>query len=234
MDDHVLLERIATVAKELVEARPLQATLDHIVHLAVTTVDGCDHASITLVERGTVDTATATDELAGELDELQYRLGDGPCLDAIRERTPLVVENLEQDDRWPGWRERALQHGVRGVAAHRLYVDDDVLGALNLYADDPGAFSADDQRLGVIFSSHAAVAIGCSRVVTQGIEEAEGLREALRSRDVIGQAKGILMERHRIDADDAFALLRERSQHLNVKLRDLAARLADTGDLPSG
>jgi len=218
-----LAETFAEVARALEAEGSVQATLDRMVELAVKTVDGCDHAGVTLVEGGSVCTPAASDDLPGVVDSVQYETGEGPCLDAIREHEVFQTGHLAEEARWPGFSRRAAgESGVASILAYRLFVETDTMGALNLYSRQRDAFDDDDRAVGSIFAAHAAVALSAARQTDQ-------LEQAIESRDVIGQAKGILMARQNVTADEAFDMLRRGSQRLNVKLRELAKQVA-TGE----
>lgn len=234
MSSEELAARFARVSRELVTAGRLQPTLDRLVDLATATVDGCDHAGITLAFDRQLHTAAATHEVVEEVDELQVSLDEGPCLDAMADRRVCGIGDLSLDSRWPRWSPEAVARGIRGVLSFRLFLGDETLGALNLYAAEADAFDPVDADFGIVFASHAAVAIGCSRVAEQGAEELVELRGALRSRELIGQAKGVLMERHRLTSEQAFDRLREASQRRNRKLREVAEHLVHSGELDVG
>jgi GAF domain-containing protein len=188
-------------------------------------VPGADDGSLSLVAaRRTMVTEAAFTTFARTMDQLQEQTGEGPCLDAVYEQHTVLVADTAEDERWPQFNALACAGGVRSILALQLFVDGDNLGALNLYARRPQAFSEDAQHLGQMFASHAAMAYSTVR-------RQEQLRRAVTTREVIGQAQGILMERHRITADEAFGMLVLASQHNNVKLRDLAERLVRTGTI---
>jgi len=132
---------------------------------------------------------------------------------------------MTREDRWPDFTRRALDLGIRSMLSFQLYVAEDTLGALNLYSDQAAAFTDESENIGLLFAAHAALAMA-------GARNHDDLTRALSMRDLIGQAKGILMERHRLTADQAFALLVRASQRTNTKLTDIARNLADTGSLP--
>ncbi|MGY1837658.1 GAF and ANTAR domain-containing protein [Blastococcus sp. SYSU DS0510] len=160
-----------------------------------------------------------------EVDAPQERLGQGPCLDAIWEQKAVRVDDIGADDRWPEFSMQAGGRGVGSMLAFQLFVEGDRLGALNLYARTPGAFDDECQEIGQMFATHASVALA-------GAAHEQHLRHGMSSRDVIGQAKGILMERHRLTADEAFGVLTRVSQELNRKLVDIARDLTVTGAVP--
>ena len=221
----------ADTARALFSAGSADDTLAAIVGLAVSTIEGCDFAGIFLVHDGTVTTPVHTDPLVAEADALQHASGEGPCLDAISHGSTFYADDLSDDARWRIFGPRATAIGMRSLLALPL-PDDGTLGALNLYASFPRAFGAIDRARGVLLASLAALAF--SSAISHEDEErrAANFHAALATREMIGQAQGILMERERITADQAFDLLRRASQHLNLKLRAVAENLIKTGERP--
>lgn len=220
-----LAEEFADIARSLLAEKSIEETLHRIATLAVEVVHGCDHAGVSLVEGRRLTTPAASDDVPARVDAIQYDVGQGPCLQAIRAHEVVHVADLAHEDRWPEFAPRAVaQTGVHSMLAFRLFAEEDTMGALNLYAGAPDAFDDEAERVGAILAAHAAVAMVGSRKATQK-------DEAIRSRDVIGQAKGILMARQGISDDEAFDLLRRASQRMNLKLREVAARIAEN---PSG
>ena len=222
--DPTVAETFARVARLLIAEEGVEATLGKIGQLAVQTIDGCDHAGISLVEQRTVTTVGASDEVPGHVDRIQYEVEQGPCLDAIRQHQVFQSGRLDEEHRWPAFSARACREtGVRSMLAFRLFVDEHTMGALNLYSRSPDAFDQESRDIGSVFAAHAAVALASAR-------KEEHFEAALQSRDVIGQAKGLLMAREGIDSDQAFAVLRKASQRLNVKLRDIADRVVTSNE----
>ncbi|MEW9547442.1 GAF and ANTAR domain-containing protein [Nonomuraea sp. NPDC050783] len=226
MLDDDLAVKLSELARSLREENGAQETLDAIVSAAVGTVPGAQYAGLTVVRhRSALDTRAATDEVVRQVDRAQYETGEGPCLDAaLREERTVRMPDVTTEKRWPAFTRRAGGLGVRSMLSFRLYVQDDSLGALNLYARDRDAFGDESEHVGQLFAAHAAVALS-------GVRQEEDLARAIAMRDLIGQAKGILMERHRVTADQAFTLLVRASQQTNTKLADIARRLVDTGEL---
>jgi hypothetical protein len=196
-----------------------EEVLTRIVEVAVTHIPGADGAGITQTDRRVVSRAPSSWWVA-ELDAAQAELGEGPCVDAgdRHEPTHIEVVDLDRETRWPRWRPRALAIGVRSMLSWSMGPADAPVGSLNLYALAPGAFDTSARVIAEVFALQAAIAL-------YGAARAEGLDIALTSRDEIGQAKGILMERHGVDDQRAFRMLVEASQHANIKLRDVAAWL---------
>lgn len=222
-----LASRLSDLARYLQAEPELQLTLDAIVHAAVINVPGATHAGITRVDRrGTITTEAATDDQVRAIDLIQYEVRQGPCLSAIWDQATLLANDLRSDDRWPLFASRAADAGAAAMLSFQLFVRDTDLGALNLYAEVPNAFVDSDEQIGLLLASHAAVAM-------IGARQQHHLRAALTHRDVIGQAKGILMERYQISADQAFGVLLRLSQSTNRKLHEIAEELAQTRQVPT-
>jgi transcriptional regulator with GAF, ATPase, and Fis domain len=220
-------EIFAEVARSLLAQDDVQQTLQRIVELAVETIDGCDHAGVSFLKGRKGSTPAASDDVPLRVDAIQYETDEEPCLDAIRKHEVFRTGDLGQETRWPEFASRAQREtGVTSMLCFRLFVEGDTLGALNLYSKAPDAF--DDAALGVgsVFAAHAAVALSTSL-------HDEQMEEALQSRDLIGQAKGMIMAREGVDADKAFDILRRASQRLNVKLRDVAAGVVERRSAPT-
>jgi hypothetical protein len=222
------LGRFVASLRELASRQEVDETLQLAVDLATELIPGCDFADIMFIRPGGTTTPVSTHPTAVALDELQARTDEGPCLSAAREQTRVLANDLASDDRWPDFAPQAIERGIHAMLSFQLFLlrhDGDRLGALNLYGTRPDAFDELAIELGEVFAVHAAA------VLASAIAR-EGARAALESRDVIGQAKGILMARQQLSASDAFDLLREVSQARNVKLRALAEEVAATGALP--
>lgn len=177
---------------------------------------------------GRITTHAASDPIVRQVDELQYRLAEGPCVQAIWSMDSYLIEDLATDPRWPTWAPQAAALGIGSVLAVRLEVPgQEIDAALNLYAERRHAFEVTDLAVAGIFGAHAGTALGGARAQDQ-------LRTALHSRQIIGVAQGILMQRFRLNLDQSFELLRRYSQDHNVKLRDLAEKLVGSGGIPDG
>lgn len=215
-------ETFAEVARSLLAQQDVQQTLQRIVDLAVETVAGCDAAGITFIKGKELSTPAASDDVPRHVDAIQYEVGEGPCLDAIREHEIFRTGDLGREQRWPRFSSRARKEtGVTSMMCFRLFVDGDTFGALNLYSKARDAFDDRARAVGLVFAAHAAVALSTAL-------HDEQMEEALRSRDVIGQAKGILMAREGVGAEEAFEMLRRASQRVNMKLRDVARQIAES------
>jgi GAF domain-containing protein len=226
-----LSDSVAETAQVLFSAGNVIDTLNSVVALSVATIDGCDYAGVFLFERDAVTTPACTDSIVAEIDALQHQANEGPCLDAITYRMAFYAEDLTTDVRWPTFSPAAAAVGIRSVLALPLTLDGQC-GAVNLYARLPVAFGVVDRAKAAILASLAGLAL----TVAQSHDDEErrilNFQAALTSREIIGEALGILMERERISADQAFDILRRASQHLNIKLREVAQNLVDTGEDP--
>lgn len=220
--DLVAAEDFADIAQVLFASDDVDTTLTRICRLAVQHIDGCDHAGISVIEHRQIMTKGATDDVAPRVDRIQYDTGEGPCLDAIRVHQVFEVKDLASDTRWPRFGKAAVEiAGVRSMLSFRLFVRDQTLGALNLYARQAYAFShqPEAEEWGAVFASHAAIAV-------KHAQDREGMAQALDSRATIGVAMGLLMARQDITQPEAFDILRRASQRMNVKLKTIASQIA--------
>lgn len=219
-------EQMALLARDLLGQDSVQATLDQIVASAVTLIDGCTAAGILSVRKGRAVTLAACGDMVRESDRLQGELGEGPCFDLARskdgERVYRIADLRQPQPTWERFAAEARNLGIGSMTGVLLYTDDEDFGALNLYADQPGAFSKDIETAGWLLASHAAVALSSARTIDQ-------LEHGMETRHAIGEAMGILRERHKLSEEDAFNVLRRISQHHNLKLRDVAERVRKEG-----
>jgi hypothetical protein len=222
---------LSETARMLFSAGSVAATLSRVVELSVSTIEGCDFAGLFISTGEAVTSPVQTDIAVDEIDALQLQTGEGPCLDAVAHQLMFYADDLHTDLRWPHFADLATTAGLRSVLALPLGVNDGN-GALNLYARYPAAFGVVDRGKGVILASLAGLALSLAHEHEDEERLEANLLSALTSRELIGQAEGILMERERITADQAFDVLRRASQHLNLKLREVAQTLVDTGVWP--
>ena len=217
----VALAELSTV---LLADEGLEATLRRVAELACRTMPGCTAAGVTLVsDGGRPETAACTDDLVLEVDARQYAIGDGPCLDALRHRHINNVDAAQARQRWPEFAAAAAALGLHSFLAAPLVAGGVSIGALNLYAASLDGFEQLDEALVTMFSTQASVALANARLYRSAVQVSDQLQTAMASRAVIEQAKGVLMARDGVDEEAAFALLRDRSQRENRKLRDVAA-----------
>ena len=215
-----------SLSRFVITDRALDATLQNVAELATREVTGCDMAGITLLRDGKPVTAVFTDSAAPEIDTAQYETGSGPCLDAFTHARVFRIDDTADEARWPEFAAKAHAAGVLSTLSLPLIVGDSALGALNLYSQSLRAFV--DEDTAAVFAAQAAVVLANSQAYWAAQELAAQLEQALVSRATIEQAKGILMVTQRCDPDEAFALLRSRSQASNRKLRDVAAEIVRT------
>jgi hypothetical protein len=228
-----LAAAFSAIAENLYSAHSYEGVLLRIAEAAVSTVAGCEMASVTLIEQGAYRTASTTDGAALAVDQAQYDAQEGPCLDAVE--TPFVYAKSFPDGRWPTLASRPADLGAHSAASYRLAASSHgpsgIRGSLNTYAAETDGFSHEAQQIALILAAHASTAAGAIRERDALEHLADHLQRALVSRDVIGQAKGILMERMKLTPEEAFDVLRHASQRLNEKLHSVALSLAETGDL---
>lgn len=209
---------------ETMEHRPTgtETALDEIVASSLTHLRAAQHAGITVaLSGGSVRSLSTTDGYPVLLDQIQQRHGEGPCLEAAWEHHLVRVDDIAQEWRWPEYcHDVAELTPIRSILAFQLFTSDKAMGALNFYAERPHAFDDDAVELGLTMATHTALVWHMTR-------RDEQFRSALASRDIIGQAKGMVMERFDIDAVQAFELLKRLSQNSNTPLIEVARRLVD-------
>ncbi len=223
-DEHreIVAQLSALVGDQQRREAPMESGLHEIVAEAVRNVTGAEYAGMTVASRSEgISTIAATHDFAALLDGIQQRHQEGPCVSAAWDHHTVRIDDMNAEQRWPRYRSDALaETPVRSVLAFELSVGDGVLAALNFYAERPHAFDQESLELGVIYSTHIALAWSMFRRNAQ-------FRSALASRDLIGQAKGMVMERCKVDAVRAFEMLARLSQDSNIKLVDVARQIID-------
>jgi transcriptional regulator with GAF, ATPase, and Fis domain len=228
MSDLELAQMFADMAVAI-EAKPsTEEALEQTVRLAVEAVHGCEMAGVSWAMRGKkMETPFATDPLVGELDTLQYRLDEGPIFDATEDDGAVtVIVDTRFDKRYPKFSPAAAELGVASVLSCQLASPRRVLGALNLYARKPDAFDETAREIAQIYAAHASIVIANRSLQAN-------LRTAVDTRGTIGQAMGILIERHKVEPGRAFDMLVRASQDKHVKLREVAALVVETGQNPT-
>ncbi|MFJ4466700.1 GAF and ANTAR domain-containing protein [Streptomyces sp. NPDC089424] len=219
MDWREFAAEMAELARHLLAQGSTQETLDAIAERGVGLVEDCDAAGVLALRKGRAVTLAAYGDMVEESDRLQGELGEGPCFDAARrvngERLFRITDMSKSQPDWPRFAPAARDLGVGSMMGFLLYTEDDDFGALNFYSRRPGAFTSEMETAGWLLASHAAVALASARTVDQ-------LEHAMDTRHAIGEAMGILRERHHMSEDAAFDVLKRISQTHNVKLRDVA------------
>ncbi len=214
--------RIAELVQQLY-GRPdtdSDTVIAELAEHAAVEIPGAEYAGVTVTRNAkNIETPAATHKWPILLDEIQQRHREGPCLTAAWEEKTIHVADLETDERFPLYRRDVLEHTpVRSVMAFQMFIESETMGALNVYAEQPNAFGQESRAIGLIFAAHTSVAWNSAR-------RDEQFKRALASRDTIGQAKGMIMERYGVDAVQAFDLLRKLSQDSNVPLVQVATEL---------
>jgi transcriptional regulator with GAF, ATPase, and Fis domain len=213
-------EAMAALARELSTVDNLEALLNRVAQAAVESVPGAEYAGISQVRnRRVLEPRIWTDEVVRRINEKQTETGEGPCMASIYGPDPVVrMRRADSDPRWTAFAEAAEAMGIESGLSFRLYAGSHVTGSLSLWSRTPDSFDDESVVMGELFATHAGIAL---RSAANDFD----MNEALRNRDVIGQAKGLLIERFKINEHQAFAMLVDFSQREHVKLRDVAAGL---------
>ncbi len=223
-----LVTVFARMSGVLLSQETVTTALELVTHLAVEAVEAADAAGITLVDaQGRRTTNAATDPLTERADATQYELDQGPCLAAWAGRTGVRVDDVRTDARWPRWASAADDLGLRSALSSPLVAGDAALGAVKLYARTPNAFDARSERLLGMFAAQAAILVANVQSAEAGRRVSEDLRGALRDRDAIACARGVLMAREGVDQAGAFALLAARAQREGRTVHATARALVD-------
>ncbi|WP_408633298.1 ANTAR domain-containing protein [Mycolicibacterium arenosum] len=219
---HDLALRMAELARSIAPPIGVDAVLHDVSKTAKELIPGVDEAGILLVGRNnTHETLGPTSSLMNQLDELQMKYHEGPCLEAALDEVVIRTDDFRDEPRFPNYAPEVVKLGVLSALSFKLYTADRTAGALNLFGFQPNLWDSEAETIGMVLAAHAAAAILASR-------EGEQLQSALSTRDRIGQAKGIIMERFKIDDVRAFGMLRQLSQDTNTKLIEVAQRVIDT------
>lgn len=217
-------QRIADVARGLHCCWPDNSgtAVGRLAHYAAAEVPGAQYAGVAVATSGvTMETTAATHRYPALLDVVQQRHGEGPGLNAALRRRTVRIDDLATEARWPGYRREALEETpIRSVLSLPLFNSCRTIGALTIYADEPNVFNDESEEIGYVLAAHTAMAWDNAHREGQ-------FQNALATRDVIGQAKGILMARFDIGAAEAFEMLKRVSQENNVKVVDVARRIVD-------
>ncbi len=220
--NHDLAMRMAELARTVASPRGVEEVLSDVTAASMELITGVDAAAVLLVGKGGKwDSLGGTSDLAYRLDELQMNYHEGPCVEAALDEVIVRTDDFRAEERWPNYSAAAVELGVLSGLSFKLYTANRTAGALNLFSFKPNTFDGEAETIGIVLAAHAAAAILASR-------EGEELQSALSTRDRIGQAKGIIMERYGVDDIRAFEMLRRLSQDSNTKLIDVAARVIET------
>jgi len=222
------MHAFAELALITVDTGPPEQSLRRVAELAKQSLGGVEDVSLTMIEDGRPRTVVFTGPLAVDLDERQYELGFGPCVDAARTGQTIIIDHDRDDTPYRDWARIARRAGVRHTVSVGLPLAQRSIGGLNIYKTAEGPVPAGFREHAQMFARYAAVAVINVTSYAKAADEAAGLRIAMQSRAVIEQAKGIVMARNRCTPDEAFNLLTRLSQHRNIKLRDLSRIIVDS------
>ena len=223
-----LVQSITALSKLVVANEDVATTVGHIAHLAVHAIDGVEVCSVSMARRGEIITVASTADLGEQIDRIQYETNEGPCLSSIGKEQTFHIPNMERDETWPTFSERVAQEtGVKSMLSYVLDVHEGALGALNLTSTKVESFSKEDVATGSLFAAQAGVALANALTHEADQHQIRQLEEGLQTRQMIGQAVGLVMAAERVDADEAFRMLVRISQTANVKLREMAQQLIE-------
>jgi GAF domain-containing protein len=218
-------DSLHALSQFLVGTNGMDVTLQRVSELTASAIGGADFVSLTLLDRGEPVTAAFTDPAAPVIDQAQYETGRGPCVECAATGVVLWIDSTHEDDRWPEFAQACVDHGVLSTLSLPLWVDGTPIGAMNLYARSQAAFTEGDRLDATRFARQSAIVVANAWTHDQVRRQVEQLREALDTRAVIEQAKGVVMAAMRCSAEEAFETLRRQSQHENRKLRDVAGEI---------
>ncbi|MEU3460459.1 GAF and ANTAR domain-containing protein [Streptomyces sp. NPDC006733] len=226
--EHEAGRTLEEITRRLRDPESLHHTLQQVTDMAVLAVEGAKYAGVTLLGgNGILESSAVTDPLVTACDRLQSELREGPCLQVLSSEPVLTLTDTATEHRWPRFARAAHRLGIGSMLALRLAVDRETLGSLNLHAPHADAFDRESVRVATFCAAQASMTLASTRA-------AANLRTGMESRQLIGEACGILMARHQLTSEQAFNLLVQASQRRNIKLRTVAAHVVDTGSDPTG
>ena len=220
-----LHELVGQMNAVLLSAETIDTTIQLVTALAAETIPGTAGAGVTVMDGRGVRSVAASNPLVEQADALQYELDSGPCITAGLDRVTIRVDDATTDERWPEWCAAVRTLGVRSVLSVPLAADGTSIGAIKVYSDQPGAFDGRAEQVLELFARQAAVLLVNTLTLADAHRTNTQLSEALQKRDLIGQAKGILLARGAADDTEATAMLTTAAQHSNTKLHDVARQL---------
>jgi transcriptional regulator with GAF, ATPase, and Fis domain len=223
-DTRDLAARMAELARTVASPRSLDDVLSSVTATAKELIPGVDAAGVLLIgKKGTFESLAPVTDLPQQLDQLQMQFNEGPCVQAALDEVIVRTDDFREEQRWPQYSPACVEIGVLSGLSFKLYTADRTAGALNLFGLQPNVWDAEAETIGTVLAAHAAAAVLASR-------RGQQLESALSTRDRIGQAKGIIMERYKVDDVQAFEMMRRLSQDSNAKLVDIAQQVIDTRD----
>lgn len=226
-----LLESMSALSKLVTADESLESTVARIAQLALMAIEGTDECSVSLAKGKNIKTVAATGAICHVINGLQIETGEGPCLSSIEEQTAFYIPDMSKDETWPSFSDLAAETtGISSLLAYVLQVGEGSLGAMNFMTSEVDAFDDQDIAAGALFAAQASVALANALTDQQHEEKVEQLEEGIRTRQVIGEAVGIVMATRQVTAQDAFEILKRISQHTNIKLKEVAAGLVERVD----
>ncbi|MDP9226382.1 MAG: GAF and ANTAR domain-containing protein [Actinomycetota bacterium] len=226
-----LIDSVAALSRLVTADETLESTVARIAELSVLAIEGADDCGISLVTNGHIETIAATSEVGHRIDALQLETGQGPCLSSIEKQATFHIPDLSKDQTWPRFSERAAQViGVSSLLGFVLKVGEGSLGAMNVMSRQTDVFDDAAIAAGAVFAAQAGVALANALTHRQNQRKVGQLEEGIRTRQVIGEAVGIVMATQRVPSEKAFEILKTISQNTNVKLRVVAAGLVERID----
>lgn len=218
-------DSLLALSRFVLSSESLETTLERVCDLALQAITSADLIGITMIVEGCSRTAVSTDPLAPEIDRVQYETGKGPCVAAYEQKRPFFIASTSEDGPWPEFRRMAAEHGVASTMSLPLMVGDDAIASINIYSRTPAAFGMAEAEVAQPFVTQAAIVLANASAYSDARSLNENLGEAMKSRAVIEQAKGMLMAAQKCDEDSAFEMLVKASQRENIKLRQVAERI---------
>jgi len=225
VESSALAQALARMSAVLLSQESVATTVQLVTTLAERTIPGTAGAGVSLIDHQGKRTTAATDPLVRQADLLQYELGEGPCLTAWRDRVAVFIDDVDTERRWPAWTEAVAPLAVKSVLSTPMLVSDRSIGAIKVYSYQRHAYDQDSQQLLALFARQAAILLANAQSYQDAHQLTTQLKAAMTSRDLIGQAKGILIANGAADEQAAFAMLVNASQRTNTKLREVAHQL---------
>jgi transcriptional regulator with GAF, ATPase, and Fis domain len=226
-----LISSVAALSRLVTAHETVESTVGRIAELAVLAVDGAEECGISLVLGRDIKTVAVTGEVGQKIDALQLETGEGPCMSSIEKQATFYIPDMAHDETWPAFSARAAKEtGISSLLGYVLEVGNGALGAINLMSYETDAFEETAIAVGAVFAAQAGVALSNAQTHEKTARMVEQLEEGIQTRQIIGQAVGIVMATRHLNAEEAFEILKTISQHTNVKLKKVAAGLVDRVD----
>ena len=222
-----LVAVFAQMSGFLLSQETVHSALELVTALAAETIPDSVGAGVTLLRNGAPSTTAASDAVVERADALQYELDEGPCLSAWRQGQPFRIDDTATETRWPRWTGAVAPLGMRSALSTPMIVRGQPIGAIKVYAQEPGAYDDRDAHILALFAAQAAVLLANMQSHESAVRLTDELKVMVRGRDVIGMAKGVLMATQGIDEAAAFTVLAETSRRSKLGLREVAQRVLD-------